>query len=66
MKSITIIFHPEDLSEARKHLCTLQGTFITTFMFRILTEHCNLEAGLNALEYILAGIPYHVIVYNSF
>lgn len=64
MKTITLIFHPENFNESRQCLHNVNGTWISPFMFRIAVEHSELEAGINFFEYVLAGIPNHIFVHS--
>jgi hypothetical protein len=63
MKIITLVFHPDDLSDAKKHLNTLEGFYISDFMFRMVVEHSEVESAINGLEYVLTGIDYIVKVH---
>jgi hypothetical protein len=66
MKKITVILNPANVKDARKHLDTLNGKFLLPNVYRIEVATEEIEATINGLDYILAGIDFNVIINETF
>jgi hypothetical protein len=62
MKTLFIVISNDNITEANKHLNTLEGIFILPNVFKMLICGDDLDIAKNAIDYILMGITYKTIV----
>jgi len=62
MKKLIVIINPNDVIEAKKHLDTFTtGRFLLPNIYEMKVPDEDLESAVTGIEYILAGLDFHIV-----